>query len=148
MFLTVIGSSFYIVSLGRPVSNLPKLRLLLRIRLSKFNLRRMIWFLVNGFLLITFIPLSLVGCIIQRDTLMLRICFMVVVYLWIVHPGRSRFGIKLHSVPMRTLSISCSTNAMRPTMVFEFMRTILIMVCSLLRIYGCIHLKGPTHTLQ
>ena len=79
---------------------------------------------------------------------MLRICFMVVVYLWIVHPGRSRFGIKLHSVPMRTLSISCSTNAMRPTMVFEFMRTILIMVCSLLRIYGCIHLKGPTHTLQ
>ena len=127
----------HLVSLGRPVANLTKLRLLLRISLMKCDLRRTIWFLFNRFQWISLSLLSLDVCDIQRYALMPRICFMVVAYLWIMRPGTSRFGIKLHSVPMRPLRISCSTNVMRSTMDFAFRHTILIMVCSLLRVYGC-----------
>ena len=129
MLLTLIRLIVNLVSLGRPVSDLPKLRPLLSISLSKWNLRRTIWFLVNRSLWITFSPLSLEGCIIQRGALMLRMCFMVIASLWIMHPGTSRFGIKLKSVPMRPLMISCSKNAIRRTINFSFSCTILIMVC-------------------
>ena len=80
-------------------------------------------------MLIAFSLLSLAVCIIQRDPLMLRMCFMVVAYLWIIHLGKSRLDIKLHSVTMIPLRISFSTNAMRLTMEFSFRHTILIMVC-------------------
>ena len=82
--------SVHLVSLVRPVADLPKLRPLLRISLSKFNLRRMIWFLINDSLWITSSPLSLDGYIIQMYALMLRKCFIVVELCGLcirVHPG-------------------------------------------------------------
>ena len=124
----------HLVILGRSFADLPTLRPLLRISLSKYNLRRTVWFLVNRFLWITFSPLALDGCIIQRDALMLTICFIVVVYLWIMHPGTYRFGIRLYSFPMGPLRIIFSMNEMQPTTAFVFRLTILIMVCPLLRI--------------
>ena len=131
-----------LVSLVKLVANLKKIRPLLRINIRKWKVRRTIWLLVNGSLWITFSRLYLASCIIKRDTLMLRIYIMVVANLWIMHPGTSRFGIKLHSVPMITLRLSFSTNAMRPTTKFAFRRTILIMLCSPLRILWIHQLKS------
>ena len=117
--------SVHLVSLGSPAADLPKLRPLLRISISKWNLRRNIWFLVNYSLCIAFSTISLAGCIIQRDALMLKVCFTVVASLWIMYMGTYRFDIKLHSVPMRPLSLSYSMNAMFPTMEFAFRCAIL-----------------------
>ena len=141
MLLTVKSLSVNFFCLGRPITNPAEIRLLLRISIRKLNLRRTIWFLVNRSLCITFSPLSLDGCIIQSCALMLIICFVVVASLWIMHPDISIFGMKLHSVPMRLFRISCSTNAIRPTLEFTFRRTIIIIVCSTLRILWMHELK-------